>query len=509
MSDAVKRFVAEITLTTDAGGGTTTFYAATSGFCTTPADTPADTYIPGRLVSPGVFSRSLFSGGRVTGAVKPNFGDLLIANDDGAYDDWLGYGVSGGKVTVRWGDEGAAYPAGYSTVFVAYGHSIRAAITPGASSSLQLRVRSRDYLLDRPILTASFAGTGGLEGTTAVAGKLKQFVSGDPGFIPAPLIDSALQLYYVQSTGAGGFGASFKCYVGGVEVTRGADYTSDSDCLTNAPAAGQCRFWFGSGGNGPVHIRLDAAPQYEPRVQALGYQAGGGAWSLTAMAALAGISGGSGSGSVGAQLVDDPVVTYAQAMSDACVAQFGYFGMTRLDAFVAGTFDVPGAVPVAAWDAHTAGRWQRTPPPDSAVPVGRVSVQAGRTWPTALAAGASATMRDYLQRAPVWCAFAASSAPTLLANPGADAQQYSLRGRHFQSAFDQSTWVSGFFARYGVRRDYWTLTVPMSNANLAVELCDTVQIKLPRYALDAGKLMRVISQQIDCDRGEITFGVWG
>jgi len=505
----VKRFVAEITLTTDDSGGTTTFYLATTGFCTSSADTPSDAYIPSRLISAGVFSRSLFAGGRVTGAVKPNFGDLLIANDDGAYDDWLGYGVAGGQVIVRWGDESAAYPAGYSTVYVAYVHSLKADMNQEFGSSIQLRMRSRDYLLDRPILTASFAGTGGLEGSSALAGKLKQFVSSDPGYIPVTLINAALQLYFVQSTGTGGAAASFKCYQGGVETTRGADYTSDSDCLTNAPAAGQCRFWFGAGGNGPVYLRLAAAPQYDLRVYALGYQSGGGAWSFTALAAVAGISGGSGSGMLSAQMVDDPTVTYAQVMSDACGASFGYFGMTRLDAFVAATFDVPGVTAAATWDIHSAWRWQRNPPPDCDVPVARVSVQAGRTWPAQVQAGASDTMKDYLQRTPVWSAFTASSASTALANPGAQAFQVQLNGRHFQSQVDQSTFAAGFFARFGVRRDYWTLAVQMSDANLAVELCDTVQIKLPRYGLDAGKFMRVISQQIDCDRREITFGVWG
>lgn len=28
----------------------------------------------------------------------------------------MGYGISGGKVVVRMGEEGAAYPAGYTTV---------------------------------------------------------------------------------------------------------------------------------------------------------------------------------------------------------------------------------------------------------------------------------------------------------------------------------------------------------------------------------------------------------
>lgn len=502
-----RRFVAELQWVTAADGSTTTHYVSTSGFATRPTDTPPDTYVPGRLVSAGVVTRSLFSGGRVAGAARPDVADLIVANSDGALDAWVDYGVAGAKVTVRMGEEGAAYPAGYEIVWVAYVTGIRA--TLGDASRLYISARSRDYLLDRPVLSAGFAGTGGLEGTTAVAGRLKPWVSSDPGYMPPVLVDSALQLYYVQSTGAGGLQASFGAWSGGVPITRGSDYTSASQCTSTAPAAGQCRFWFGAGGSGPVYVRLDAAPDFDLRVYPFGHQSSGSSWTLPALAQQAGISGGSGSIAVGPILVDGEHTTYAHVMDDACAAQFGYYGMSRLDAFRCGVFDVPGETAVITLDQHNAWNWQREPVRDMAAPVWSIAVSAGDTWPSNLQASASETMADYLTREPVWCAFASSDAAVKTANPGALAETMRLRGRHFQGASQQTTFATGYFARFGARRATYQCTTQLTSAALAVDLADTVEIKLPRFALTTGKKMRVISQRIDCDQQSITFGLWG
>lgn len=482
---------------------TATQYVATSGWTTTPADRPSQTHIPARLKSAGTFQRELFSGRRVAGRSTASFGELVIANDDGAYDAWLGYGVAGGTVTVRWGEESDAYPSGYSTVYVGRVQSLVADFT-----SLRVRLRDSLELLDRPVVTQSFAGTGGLEGSTAVAGKLKQWVSSDPGYIEPILIDAATQLYFVQSTGSGGVGASFKLYVGGVEITRGADYPDAATCISTAPAAGQCRFWFGPGGDGSVYVRLDAAPAFDVRVYALGYNAAS-AWSFTGLAAVAGITGGTGSLAIGAQIVDDGSTTYADVMADACTAQFGYFGMTRLGVFTCGVFSTPDVTAMASFGIHNAWNWERQPIQDMDVPVWSVSVSAGTTWPSNVQASATDTLKDYMSRTPVWCSFAGNQSSTLTDNPGADAVSIELRGRHFQNSTQQATFLADYFARFGSRRDFFQCTVQMTDAMLDLELHDTVEIKLPRFSLSAGRNMRIVTQRIDCDRREITFGLWG
>ena len=104
--------------------------------------------------------------------MRPAYGIITINNANGAYDAFVGYGT-GGKVTVRWGPEDGAYPGDYETVYVAYVFSIVADV-----SELQIRLRDRLQLLDKPIASGTFAGTGGVEGNGGVS-KRKQFVSRD------------------------------------------------------------------------------------------------------------------------------------------------------------------------------------------------------------------------------------------------------------------------------------------------------------------------------------------
>ena len=497
------RIVVEITLTTDAGGGTTTYYMGTSGYATKPTDTPANAYIAPRIKSVGAFKRELFSGSRVTGAVRPSFGEIVLMNNDGGLDAWMGYAISGAKVTVRIGDENAAYPAGYTTVYVAYAQHLVADF-----NEIRLRLRDRLNLLDQPLITSSFAGTGGLEGTTGMAGKLKQWVSSDPCWFPPILVDAALQLYFVQSTSTGGLGASFAIYEGGIAITRGADYPDAATCISTSPAAGQARFWFGAGGAGPVYVRLGSVPQLDLRVNGFGYTPGGSAWSFTQFVALAGITGGTGTGAVSAQFVDDSR-TYAEVMEDTCKVSFGYFGMTRLDAFVSGVFAAPTGSPLYTFSQHNAKNWSRSPIQDMDAPVWSVTANVGKTYPGNVAAGASAANKEIYQRAPWWCTVAKTDAAIKTANPGAVAEVVEANGRYFQNITDQNIFTTAYFALFGVRRDFYTCTVPLTADTVALELHDTVEIKLPRFGLESGKKMRIITQQIDCDRREITYGMWG
>lgn len=498
------RFVAEITVVIDSGGTEETFYFATSGFSSTPSDTPANTYVAARLKNPGSYRRELFSGNRVFGAVRPSFGEIVLFNNDGGLDDWAGYGVSGGKVVVRLGDEGAAYPSGYTSVYIGYINSLVADF-----SEIRLRLRDRLHKMDTPLVTESFDGGGGLDGTQDATDKLKQWINSDPAYHPIILLDPAKQLYFVQSTSPGTLASLFALYEGGIEITRGTDYPDESTALSTSPSAGECRFYFGATGDGPVYVRLGSVPQFDLRVVAFGNNpATNTQWRIPEMAELAGITGGTGSVSIGAQLVDDNR-TILDVCEDAASSQFGFFGMDRGDNFISDTFEAPSASPSYTFTEHNAKDWRRVPINGMESPVWQVTINSGKRWPGNVASGATATLRDRVTREPWWMSAVRQNAATLTAFPGAEAVTLEFEGRFFQNQFSVDNFTDDYFNLFGVLREFYECTVQMTADTLALDLHDTVEIKLPRYGLSSGKNFRIVTEMIDCQNRTITFGMWG
>ena len=255
-------------------------------------------------------------------------------------------------------------------------------------------------------------------------------------------------------------------------------------------------------------MRLGTAPALDLRVFSIGYQASGAAWTLPAMAAAVGIAGGSGGVAVDAQLVDDDR-SYLEVMQAACIGQNAYFGMTRLDAFVCGTITAPGATALYTFTQHNARAWSRATPQDMDAPVWSLTVNSGTTWRSNVNVSATADYKDYMTRDPWWCSFGKQDAAVKTANPGAISATLQTPARAFQNTTAQNTFTAAYLALYGVKRDLYLCTVRMDATTVALELHDTVAINLPRFGLSGGKFMRVVTQEIDCDKREITYGLWG
>ena len=104
-------FVAELTAAIDSIGTLQTFYITTgTGFITKPTDSlPIQMCTPD--LDPGTYSRALFNGSKVFGAVRPSFGSVVISNADGIFDIWKTYGFDGQAFILRIGEEGGAYPS--------------------------------------------------------------------------------------------------------------------------------------------------------------------------------------------------------------------------------------------------------------------------------------------------------------------------------------------------------------------------------------------------------------
>jgi hypothetical protein len=557
-----KVFVVAIEPVIDAAGTTETHLFCAEPWATSPTDVPANTPVRPYLQNAGTFKQELFSGARVTGAIRPSFGNITLANpaptigSEGPFDAWLGYGLSGAKVTVRWGRIGDAYPSQWETVYIAY---VAGAIID--TSSVTMRLRDRSYLFDAPLVTDGFDGSGGLEGSGSVP-KMKQFVAGSAGFIPPVLVDPIKQIYFVQSTGDGGLRAGWvgdpnevslwDVFENGNEITRAStDYASEAELLSVAPASGEVKFYWGSDStwvtgwkNGPVYFRLGTPPVGELRCYAAGFAtdddharwgAAMGSFTLVALAMRAGVDRDSISTanvSVQMAMVDDDT-PFIDVMSGACLAYESWFGFTRLDQFRDGYLCDPeddgiwygidwagagmGAAPAAqpttsvlTITPDNGKELRREPVNGMEAPVWKVNVKARKTWPCPVNSGASDTMRDYLTRDPWWATFQGVSDTTLTANPGAITATVDIPYADFPNVFSRRLFLERYFVLFGGRRDIFTVTVPLQADSLAINLHDVVTLEWPRLGLGGGVKCRVVSIFIDCSAAvpSMRLGLW-
>jgi hypothetical protein len=525
----VKRFVIEATFTTSGDGTTTTVYGSTKGFMTRSGDVPANTHIQGRIKHAGKVRRSLFSGTRIAGGVKPSYGEIEWLNNDGVLDVWRTYG-GGGRVVVRYGDEDAAYPSEYLTVYIAYVHAL--VYETGQTDKkgrktgpdvVKMRLRGREQIFDKPVVSAGFAGTGGVEGAGGVSG-WRQIIAGDPAYFPPTLLDASKNLYHCFENPVSQFESSLQCFIGGVLIPRGANYTSITEMLTTAPDEGECRFYVGEATGslfgtttygGPVYVRTHATPDRPIRIFGVGDDGSTrGYFNFQAMAERAGvlaadIDAGSFGAVLGALITDE---TYAKVMDDASLAESQWYGFTRLDRF---TYDRL-IRPVSGEAVHTftptnSKHWRREPPQDMEAPVRKVFLRTGKAYPADYAAAASDAMKDYLSRE-WWYSTSGESTSTRLAHPNAIETTVEIPHRWLQSQFAAEGYLQRYFELYGGRQDFWTLTAPMNSDTLDIELHDTVLMQHPtRYGMASGEAFRVIAEEIDCG-GEVptmTFGLWG
>lgn len=536
-----RRVVVQITPTIDSVGTTQAFYFGERGFATAPTDTPANTVVRELLRSAGQWQQDLFGGSRMGGAVVPGGGRIVLINEGGALDAWCDYGVSGAPVIVWWGPPGAAFPGGYSEILRAYGRSVIVSY-----STVEIELRDLLQLLDKPLVAATFAGTGGLEGT-GVVGSRKQWVAGDPGFIPPILIDADRQIYWVQEGSTGGMQdlriaspsstsvMAFDTFAGGVRLTRAANYANSTELLATAPSAGECRLWFGdaltnSPGSraGPVYLRLGSVPDWEVRVFAAGYAPDGNTWSLASLAQRAGldITAHYDAGvAVHSRLVADDA-TYAEVMDDAALVDHAGYGFTRLDEFFTVRLAEPEAADTVTTYTTAAGsssvtralftftesnsrNWTRAPAAGLAEPVYQVSMRAGAVWPCEVDPAASATMRDYLTRQDAWASFTGINPDIQAAHPGAQVHARETPQRYFQNTQDMSRWVMRYLELFGGLRWVMSLEADMTDETLAIELADNAVVDIPRLTCSGGRAFRVVSKTIDIDRRVVQFGLWG
>lgn len=490
--------VLKITAALDSIGTTQSWYYTDGrGWVTRPSDTPAGVHVSPRMMSSGFFRREMFAGDGLFGAVRSGWGEFIIANADG---QWLGavdhegtqYGWDGQPFELWAGEEDGDFPADFTQVGAG---SIRY-VKLGLSSAT---VVARDDLdrLNKPILTRTFLGTGGLEGDSSLTGKRAPKAFGDPLPIPCTLVDAAKRIYHVCDGVAvtAGFAGAFD---GGVALTMGAEYASLADLNATAPSAGQARVY----GGGPVYVRLGSVAAYDVSCapSQVRIDAATVAWMQT-LAADAGVAASGTFLSIEDYVPLDSADTYLQIMARACRSIPSWFGFDALGTFVAEAITDPaGGSPVYTFRTSNVLSLERTAPPGFDVPAWRVQTKGRRNWMFGRTLAGAAV--DYMRRE--WYSSATDDdAATLTKHPLA-------LDLSFDSPRHDAGGSAAFLALHGTERDFLRVTCPASVALLsAVDLGDCVEVKYPRFGMSAGKKFLVVGIDAQYGARTVTYSLWG
>lgn len=244
------------------------------GYCPLPTDAAPAAWYDDRIINPGSIVRQLFAAGssgvRANPRAEVSYGLAELDNLDGGLDPVFD-GTEGVSFRERQArtlaiDHGAAYSS--ATVL------LRAAISQPALSidKVTVGLKGRLYELDTPHQTVLFAGSNslpnGLEGVDDLKGKPKPLIYGKVFNFSPPCVNTSRLIYQVSARALQSVDAVRD---GGVVLTAGAAYSSQSDMETNAPAASQYRVWLAGSA---AYIRLGSSLVYGLAVDATGDTAG-------------------------------------------------------------------------------------------------------------------------------------------------------------------------------------------------------------------------------------------
>jgi hypothetical protein len=192
-------FVAVLTVYDPDLPGTRTLYYASREFRTGPADTPANTIFENVLLQPAVLRRDAFGAGTTGGASRVGYGDLILANGDGALDALVGYGFDGRAITIwRTETQDPTYPTDFTKFLVGTMEQPEV-----GRDTVTIKLRDRQLEVQVPLQATKYAGDNslpdGLEGVADdLKGKPKPLCFGKVLNVPAVLVNTSKLIYQVN-----------------------------------------------------------------------------------------------------------------------------------------------------------------------------------------------------------------------------------------------------------------------------------------------------------------------
>ena len=492
-----KHYLAILTPYDIDGAALKTIYYSTQGFTTEPADTPSNQHFEGRIDTALSFSRSMFQQGVIGGKSIPSFGELRLANPDGALDDLSGYAFDGRAVTIKLGAVDDAY-SDYSTIFEGTADGIEFTDT-----DVVIRLRDFQETLTLPIQTTLYAGTGGNEGGADLKGTRKPLCFGRCLNVTPIMIDAATGLYQVHD---GPINDVDALYVGGVGYTKVAappganqysvNVTTGVVTVNGGPLTAQvtCDVQ----GSKPSTYLVTTADIMDEIVQTYGGFSAGDI-DATSISDL----NTANSATVGIYVDGKNEKTILSVLDELIASVGGFYGFNRSGKFEVGQIVAPTGTADGEYSETEILSLQRVP---THVASHRVTLGYEPNWTKQvefqLAAGAASATRDFTARE--FRHVTTNDAAVLTKHLNATELKLNTL---MDSSAAATTEAARLLVIYKADRDVYRVRLKVQPFTL--HLNDVVQITFGRYGLTSGKKFLVVGLVEDADLNEIELELWG
>jgi hypothetical protein len=514
------------------GSAEVTLNFSSSGYVTGTTNLPPSgvnhTFYEPRIIQPAMIQQECWNNGRIGGSSRIGFGTIELANTDGGLDYLTAYAFDGREITVIVGD----VTNGGTPVWTV---ALTGKMAPPVIGikTVTLYLRDRILELDKPVCTSVYAGTNslpnGLEGTSDdIRGQRKPRVFGSVFNITPVLVNTSRLIYQVND---GAISSVCDVYDQGAALTKGTDYTDQTDMETNAPTAGNYRVLPAMG-----LFRINAMPDGELTCDVI---QGAAASDRTAaqltydIAIIAGLSSGdissadvtaldtANSAEMGAYYQDE--TTCIQAIDEIQNSVGAWWGFDRLGLLRMKQWLVPSGTPVATFTAAEIEELERVTDSNS-VPTWRMSFEYLKNYTVQnsdLAAavtidrrailGASTAVRIQSLTSVKTSNISAieSTVPSVISGTlysGIKGRIVINRNTALNSAGTESTRQ---FNLYKVMRQRYDVTVFIDSTLIStINLGDVVRLQLNRFSMSSGVDFRIMGIKMDMNTKKCFLNLW-
>jgi hypothetical protein len=480
-------------------------------------DTVNGNFYEPRIEQPCMMRRDIFNSGKIGGTTTSSYGELTLKNIDGGLDIFSGYAFDGRTVTIKVGDDNAAYST-FTTVLIA---GIAQAAFEWGRVSIRLRDRITD-LQKKKVQPLLFAGTNDNvsifnEGGTDLKDAQKPMILGRVTNLTPVLINSFYLIYQI-STGV--LTEVVNVFDKGVYLARGTNYATSALLRASAPALGAFNTCLAEGmiklGSTPTGTLTAVAWQYKTVeentvaqiVKRVVTSAGGlttGDLVLSDYTTLdAQIAANVGLVVSGDMMVSD-------ALDNLCESIGAWWGFDTLNRFRILRLDAPSSTSVADFDESSIMSIERESVSvnGSTDAVYKITLEHDKNWTVqtgdSLASSVAADHKSYLEKEVRKSVKKDDSIKT--AHPNAQEVTIStlLCGLKYAEPEAQR-----LLSIYDPTRIILTVSVKVDASSLStVDLGTVVKITSSRYGLSSGKYLRVIGIQTDFENNKLDLKLWG